>query len=317
MSLRDFHSKIGPHKLGLFVCLVSKMNTLMSVSKKRLHYNTGEPLSPLRESLNRIIFGAETRMGKAFDVVLIISIVISVITVMLDSVSWFHNRHAQALYLIEWTFTLLFTVEYMLRLMCVRRPWLYLRSFFGMVDLLSILPTYLSLIFPGSHYIAVIRILRLLRVFRILKLSEYMDEAQVLMVALHKSFRKITVFLYAVITLVIIFGALMYVLESANPGFTSIPKSVYWAIVTLTTVGYGDIAPQTAIGQMMAAAIMIMGYGIIAVPTGIYSAELVKTYKGAKIRNDACPDCGETGHDFDANYCKYCGHVLEELEREV
>ncbi|MGR9117132.1 MAG: ion transporter [Gammaproteobacteria bacterium] len=282
-----------------------------------MHYNAGAPLSPWRETLNRVIFGAETRMGKAFDVVLIISIVMSVIAVMLDSVSKFHDQHAQLLYLTEWTFTLLFTLEYTLRLLCVRRPWLYFRSFFGMVDLLSILPTYLSLFFPGAHYIMVIRILRLLRVFRILKLSEYMDEAQVLMAALYKSFRKITVFLYAVITLVIIFGAMMYVIESANPGFTSIPKSVYWAIVTLTTVGYGDIAPQTALGQMLAATIMIMGYGIIAVPTGIYSAELVKTYKGAQIRNDACPDCGQTGHDFDADYCKYCGHALEQLERDA
>ena len=292
------------------------MSKSISIGKKKLHYNAGEPLSPWRESLNRIIFGAETHLGKAFDVVLIISIVMSVIAVMLDSVSWFHDRHAQALYLVEWTFTLLFTLEYGLRLLCVRRPWLYFRSFFGMVDLLSILPTYLSLLFPGAHYIMVIRILRLLRVFRILKLSEYMDEAQVLMSALHNSFRKITVFLYAVITLVIIFGAMMYVIENTNPGFTSIPKSVYWAIVTLTTVGYGDIAPQTTLGQVMASAIMIMGYGIIAVPTGIYSAELVKSYKGSRIRNDACPDCGETGHDFDADFCKYCGHALVELGRE-
>lgn len=290
------------------------MNPRLSVDKQKLHYNTGAPLSPWRESLNQTIFGAETRLGKAFDVVLIISIVISVLVVMLDSVALFHERYTTALNSIEWLFTLLFTLEYGLRLVCVRRPWLYFRSFFGMVDLLSILPTYLSLLFPGAHYIMAIRILRLLRVFRILKLSEYMDEAQVLMIALHNSFRKITVFLYAVMTLVIIFGALMYVIENTNPGFTSIPKSVYWAIVTLTTVGYGDISPQTALGQMMAAAIMIMGYGIIAVPTGIYSAELVKSYKGSNIRNDACPDCGQTGHDFDADFCKYCGHVLDTLE---
>ncbi|MGR9051328.1 MAG: ion transporter [Gammaproteobacteria bacterium] len=283
----------------------------MSVSK-RPHYNTGEPLSPRREALNRIIFGAETRMGKAFDVFLIVSIVISVIAVMLDSVAGIHARYELELDYVEWAFTLLFTMEYGLRLVCVRRPWFYFRSFFGMVDLLSILPTYLSLLFPGAHYIMVIRILRLLRIFRILKLSEYMDEAQILMMALYKSVKKITVFLYAVMTLVIIFGALMYVIESSNPGFTSIPRSVYWAIVTLTTVGYGDIAPQTPLGQIVAATIMIMGYGIIAVPTGIYSAELVKTYKGVDIRNDACPDCGQTGHDYDADYCKYCGHVLDQ-----
>lgn len=288
----------------------------MSVRRRKLHYNAGDgtSMTPWRESLNRVIFGAETRTGKLFDVVLIVSIVFSVITVMLDSVSLFHERHAQFLYFMEWAFTLLFTLEYILRLLCVRRPWLYFCSFFGIVDLLSILPTYLSLFFPGSQYMTVIRILRLLRVFRILKLSEYMDEAQVLMVALHKSLRKITVFLYAVITLVIIFGAVMYVIEKSTPGFTSIPKAVYWAIVTLTTVGYGDIAPQTVPGQLLASAIMIMGYGIIAVPTGIYSAELVKSYKGARIRNDACPDCGKTGHDFDADYCKYCGHLLDEPE---
>ena len=157
----------------------------------------------------------------------------------------------------------------------------------------------------------VIRILRLLRIFRILKLSAYMGEAQVLMGALNKSKRKILVFLYTILTLVVIFGSLMYVVEGSEAGFTSIPKSVYWAVVTLTTVGYGDIAPQTPLGQVIAACIMIMGYGIIAVPTGIYSAELIKTYRPERISNKACPDCGETGHDFDAEYCKYCGHSLE------
>jgi voltage-gated potassium channel len=287
----------------------------LQTPNNKQRFNTGKRLSPWRESLNDIIFGAETILGKGFDVLLIISILISVTAVMLDSVTTFHEQHGRTLYLIEWTFTLLFTLEYLLRLISVRRPWLYFRSFFGLVDLLSILPTYLSLLFPGAHYIMVIRTLRLLRVFRILKLSEYMGEAQILVTALHGSLRKITVFLYAVITLVIIFGALMYVVESANAGFTSIPKSVYWAVVTLTTVGYGDIAPQTALGQVIAAAIMIMGYGIIAVPTGIYGAELAKTYKAGDIRNDACPDCGATGHDFDAAYCKYCGHILEEPDR--
>ena len=231
---------------------------------------------------------------------------------MLGSVASFQAQYAQALYYIEWFFTLLFTIEYVLRLMCVRKPLLYAGSFFGIVDFLSIIPTYLSFLIPGVKYMLIIRIFRLLRVFRILKLSEYMGEAQILVDALNSSRRKIMVFLYGVFTLVIVFGSLMYVVEGSNSGFTSIPRSVYWAIVTITTVGYGDIAPQTPLGQLVASLIMIMGYGIIAVPTGIYSAELVKNYRIGSIRNDACPDCGETGHDFDADFCKYCGHRMEE-----
>ncbi len=279
--------------------------------RTRKDFNEGEKLSPWRESLNDIIFGAETTLGKAFDVVLMLSIILSVITVMLDSVRSIQQKHAELLYIIEWVFTSLFTVEYLLRVICVRKPWLYIRSFFGLVDLLSILPTYVSLFIPTAKYMLAFRVIRLLRIFRILKLSEYMGEAHILMDALSNSSRKVMVFLYTVLTLVIVFGALMYVVEGKESGFTSIPKSVYWAIVTLTTVGYGDIAPQSPLGQTIAAAIMIMGYGIIAVPTGIYSAELVKSYSNVDIRNDACPDCGETGHDFDADFCKYCGHQLE------
>ncbi len=279
-------------------------------NRQKLYYNQGKPLDPWRESINEIIFGSETRLGKAFDLVLIFSIICSVIAVMLGSVSKIYLQYSELLFYIEWFFTLLFTLEYSLRLVSVRRPLRYATSFFGIVDFLSIIPTYLSFLFPSIKYMLVIRILRLLRVFRILKLSAYMDEAQVLMNALNKSWRKILVFLYTILTLVVVFGSLMYVVEGSKAGFTSIPKSVYWAIVTLTTVGYGDIAPQTPLGQVIAAAIMIMGYGIIAVPTGIYSAELIKTYSSEKISNDACPDCGETGHDFDAEFCKYCGHLL-------
>ena len=279
--------------------------------KNKPRYNEGLTLSPWREALHTIIFGSETRLGKAFDVVLIISIIISITAVMMSSVESFQRQHQQALYYIEWTFTLLFTIEYLLRLICVRKPWLYFRSFFGLVDLLSILPTYLSLFFPGTEYMMIIRVFRLLRVFRVFKLGEYMDEAQVLVSALVTSSRKIMVFLYAVLTLAVVFGSLMYVVEGSEAGFTSIPKSVYWSIVTLTTVGYGDIAPQTPLGQIIAATIMIMGYGIIAVPTGIYSVELVKSYNQKDIRNDACPDCGETGHDMDASFCKYCGYHLD------
>ncbi|MGD7037323.1 ion transporter [Methylotuvimicrobium buryatense] len=274
----------------------------------RIHEES--PTSAWRQTLNRIIFGAETKAGKAFDVVLIIMILLSIVTVMLDSVEAIRNQYRQLFYLSEWFFTLLFTLEYILRLLSVRRPLLYAQSFFGFVDLLSILPTYLGLLIPGVEYMLTLRILRLLRIFRVLKLSEYMREANVLLIALNNSFRKIAVFLYTVLTLVVVFGALMYIVEGSEAGFTSIPKSVYWTIVTITTVGYGDISPQTALGQLLASTIMIMGYGIIAVPTGIYSAELMKSHKQSRIDNRPCPDCGATGHDFDAVYCKYCGHRL-------
>ncbi len=285
---------------------------MTSKPNKKPPFNDGDKLSPWRESLNDIIFGAETPLGKDFDIVLIVMIILSIIMVMLDSVEVMQIHYIEFFYIGEWFFTLLFTVEYLLRLICVRKPWRYIRSFFGIVDLLSILPTYIGLLIPSIKYMLALRVLRLLRVFRILKLSEYMQEAHVLMNALDNSFRKIAVFLYVVLTLVIVFGSLMYVVEGSDSGFTSIPKSVYWAIVTLTTVSYGDIAPQSPLGQIIASAIMIMGYGIIAVPTGVYSAELFKQYQADKITNEACPDCGATGHDFDANYCKYCGHPLED-----
>lgn len=285
-----------------------------SKKRKYLNYNDGEALAPWREYLKTVIFGSESKVGRAFDIILIISIICSVIAVMLNSVVSIHNQYGEILFYVEWFFTLLFTVEYTLRIICVRRPLLYARSFFGIVDFVSIIPTYLIFLFPSVKYMSVIRILRLLRVFRILKLSAFIGEANILIVALNSSMRKILVFLYTILTLVVIFGSLMYVVEGNEAGFTSIPKSVYWAIVTLTTVGYGDIAPLTPLGQMIASAIMIMGYGIIAVPTGIYSAELVKTFRPERISNHACPDCGETGHDFDAEFCKYCGHLLNKIE---
>ncbi len=285
----------------------------MTVHKKQKSNDNQEvALTAWRESLHTIIFGSETRLGKVFDIVLIISIICSVIAVMLSSVTHIQLQYGEVLFYIEWFFTFLFTIEYSLRLLSIQRPLLYARSFFGVVDFLSIIPTYLSFLFPSIKYMLIIRVLRLLRIFRILKLSAYMGEAQMLMSALNRSRRKILVFLYTILTLVVIFGSLMYVVEGSEAGFTSIPKSVYWAVVTLTTVGYGDIAPQTPLGQVIASFIMIMGYGIIAVPTGIYSAELIKSYKPERIRNNACPDCGETGHDFDAEYCKYCGFLLED-----
>jgi voltage-gated potassium channel len=252
------------------------------------------PLTPQHASaqwrlaLHEIIFEADTPAGKAFDVVLIVTIMLSVLVVMLDSVKHIEAAYGGLLRAIEWGFTFLFTVEYVLRLLCVTRPLRYATSFFGLVDLLAILPTYLSLVLPGTHYLLVIRTLRVLRVFRVLKLVQYLQEAQRLRRALYASRRKITVFLLTVLTLVIIIGALMYVIEGEENGFTSIPRSIYWTIVTLTTVGYGDIAPQTFLGQTLAVMAMILGYGIIAVPTGIVTVELSRT--GAhEVSTQACP----------------------------
>lgn len=262
--------------------------------------------APWRDTLHEIIFGAETPAGKWFDILLIVSILASVLAVMLDSVSSISINYGSLLSGIEWFFTIVFTIEYILRLICVGRPLLYATSFFGIVDLLAIIPTYISLFIPGSEYLLVVRVLRILRIFRVLKLVQYMSEALFLMKALRASIRKIIVFLFTVLTLVIIFGSMMYLIEGAENGFTSIPRSIYWAIVTLTTVGYGDISPQTNIGQMLAACIMILGYSIIAVPTGIVTAELSQL-SSKKKATQLCKDCGAEEHDADADFCKYCG----------
>ena len=263
----------------------------------------------LRVKLHEIIFEADTPAGKLFDILLIVSIIASVVMVMLDSASSIRRAHGELLYLGEWIFTLLFTIEYTLRLYCVGRPLAYATSLFGIVDLLAVLPTYLSIFFPGTQYFLVIRVLRVLRIFRVLKLVKYVGETRLLMQALRASRRKITVFLFAVLTLVIIFGSLMYLIEDPESGFTSIPRSMYWAIVTLTTVGYGDISPQTNFGQAVSAIIMVIGYGIIAVPTGIVTAELTQVYKKG-VSTQACPQCSAEGHDTDAKFCKYCGSTL-------
>lgn len=263
----------------------------------------------LRNRLHEVIFEADTPEGKLFDVLLILSIVISVILVMLDSVSSIRQSYGMLLYIGEWLFTIFFSIEYLLRLFSVGRPLAYATSFYGIVDLMAVLPTYLSIFFPGTQYLLVIRILRVLRIFRVLKLVQYLGEARQLAQALRASRRKIIVFLFTVLTLVIIFGALMYVVEDNETGFTSIPQGIYWAIVTLTTVGYGDISPQTTVGQTIAAIIMIIGYGIIAVPTGIVTAELSRKYK-KDISTQACPDCSAEGHDPDAKHCKHCGAEL-------
>lgn len=228
---------------------------------------------------------------------------------MLDSVSVIRAAYVEELHQVEWFFTIIFTIEYILRLICVGRPLRYARSFFGLVDILAILPTYLSLFIPGAQFMLVIRTLRVLRVFRVLKLAEYLGEAHVLMRALRASRLKITIFLFTVVTLVVILGSLMYLIEGGENGFTSIPRGVYWAVVTLTTVGYGDIAPKTPIGQALATIVMIVGYAIIAVPTGIVTAELAYA-RVDKVSTQSCPECSAEGHDDDALYCDQCGAKL-------
>ncbi|GAB4191990.1 MAG: ion transporter [Roseiflexaceae bacterium] len=262
-----------------------------------------------RHKLHTIIFEAETPAGRAFDVGMLITIVLSVLVVVLESVVSIRQAYGDVLLVLEWGFTLLFTVEYALRLLSVGRPLRYAVSFYGVVDLLSIVPTYLSLLMPGTQYLLVIRILRLLRVFRVLKLAAYLTEAQTLGQALLATRRKISVFLLTVVTVVVIVGALMYVVEGEANGFTDIPTSIYWAVVTLTTVGYGDIAPKTPLGKTLAVIVMLLGYGIIAVPTGIVTLELSRANQ-PQVSTEACPLCGRQGHDLDARHCKYCGASL-------
>lgn len=262
-----------------------------------------------KDTLYEIIFEADTPGGKLFDVVLIASIIGSVLVVMLDSVESVSSRYRSILYTMEWVFTLLFSLEYGLRLVSVRHPLRYATSFLGIIDLLAILPTYISLFIPGSRYLIVIRVLRVLRVFRVFKLAYYLGEADNLIRALKDSRRKIIVFLVAVMALVIVLGSMIYMIEGAKNGFTSIPRSIYWTIVTLTTVGYGDISPKTNLGQTLASMIMILGYGIIAVPTGIVTAEL--SQRGRRpVTTQVCPVCLSEGHDPDAVFCKYCATQL-------
>lgn len=273
-------------------------------------YKNKKSLSQRRLRLHEIIFEADTSAGRWFDTGLIFTIILSVVVVMLDSVVPIHSRYGHLMYALEWGFTILFTIEYTLRLSCVGRPVRYATSFYGIVDLLAFLPTYLSLLLPGAQYLLVIRILRILRIFRVFKLVQYIKEAHVLGTALRESRRKIIVFMFTVITLVIIFGSLVYLVEGTQNGFTSIPRSVYWAIVTLTTVGYGDIAPRTIVGQFLASLVMILGYAIIAVPTGIVTVAMSRVKSEEKISTQVCPSCAKEGHDPDARFCKHCGAKL-------
>jgi voltage-gated potassium channel len=270
--------------------------------------------SPGRARLHRVIFEADTPAGRAFDLTLIALVLVSVVVVSIETVRGLSATAYRWLRVLEWTLTGLFTVEYVLRLVAVRRPLRYVTSFFGAVDLFAIVPTYVSLVVPGAQALLVVRVLRLLRVFRVLKLTRYLTEAATLGRALRASVRKITVFLLAMSTIVIVVGTMMYVVEGPTHGFTSIPTSVYWAVVTLTTVGYGDISPRTPLGQALASVVMILGYGIIAVPTGIVTAELTAGGLTSSDRpppaSGACPVCDAHEHAADARYCRRCGARL-------
>ncbi len=263
----------------------------------------------------RIIFHHDPGPARNFDLWLVVAIVASVIVVMLDSDPWLHVDHARILYALEWGFTLLFTAEYLVRIAVVRRPLRYMFSMWGIIDLLSILPTYLSLLLPGSQALLVVRVLRVLRLFRVLKLTQYVEESGMLLGALWRSRRKILLFVCLLLTIAVVFGALMYVVEGPEHGFATIPTGMYWAITTMATVGYGDLVPQTPFGRMIASALVLIGYSIIAVPTGIYTAELASSMREAGRSSDhhdsrGCPECGLEGHDPEGSFCRGCGAKL-------
>jgi voltage-gated potassium channel len=268
-----------------------------------------------RRRLHEIIFEADTHEGWLFDITLMVLILTSIAVVMLESIPAVRAEHGPLLRAIEWGFTILFTIEYGLRLYSVKRPLRYAVTPLGIIDLLAILPTYLSLLIAGAQTLLVVRVLRLLRIFRIFKLAEYLRESSVLVAALKASRRKITVFLLAVLTIVVIVGTLMYVIEGERHGFSSIPVSVYWAVVTLTTVGYGDLSPSTPAGRLLAVVVMLMGYAIIAVPTGIVTMELTRA-RDLPVSAQACPSCGIGGHEYGAKFCRRCGAELGEVRGE-
>ncbi len=263
----------------------------------------------IKKEIHSIIFESDTKAGKLFDVLLFVVIILSVIIVMLNSVSSLHNKYGNIFLAMEWVITILFTLDYSLRIYSVHKPRKYIFSFFGIIDLLSILPTYISVFVGGAHMLLVIRMLRLLRIFRVFKLGRYINASNTLLSAFKSSRTKILVFLETVIIIVVITGSIMYLVEGPKSGFTSIPKSIYWSIVTVTTVGYGDIAPQTVLGQTIASILMILGFAIIAVPTSIISNELRKA-NTAKRNTQACQNCNFSNHDDDAKYCKLCGEEL-------
>jgi voltage-gated potassium channel len=265
----------------------------------------------VRERLYSVIFKSDTPQGRRFDLWLIVSILASLLVVMLDSVASVHQRFGTWLAALEWLFTAMFAIEYGLRLYCSPRPLRYAFSFFGLIDLLAILPGILALlVYSQMQYLVAVRVVRMLRIFRVLKLSPYLKQANFLLTALRGSQQKITVFFACIVALVTVFGTLMYVVEGPEHGFTSIPKGIYWAVVTLTTVGFGDVVPHTPLGQALASLVMITGYSIIAVPTGIFSAELANTMRDSgKLKHD-CPVCAKNNHEHGAAFCDRCGNAL-------
>ncbi len=272
-----------------------------------------DSFAPWRMTLHEVIFEADTRAGKAFDVALLIAILVSVLTVSLETVEPVERRYGDLLVVIEWTITGLFTLEYVLRLLCVASPRRYATSFFGIVDLVAVVPTYLSILLPGAQSLIIIRSLRLLRVFRIFKLAHFLSEAADLRRALWQARGKIVVFLTTILIVVSIMGSAMYLVENVDrpsAQFTSIPQGMYWAVVTMTTVGYGDIVPETALGKFLAAILIIMGYSLIILPTGFVSAELVGAKMARPVSTQTCAECMREGHDADAAFCKYCGTAL-------
>jgi len=273
----------------------------------------GRPDAGWRLRLYTIIFEAETRAGRAFDIGLIGLILVSVAVVVLDSVESIHQRHAALFTTLEWAFTAVFTLEYIARLACVRHPWVYARSVFGIIDVLAVLPTYLAFFFPGLHALLDVRVLRLLRVFRIFKLGAYVAEYGALGRALWLSRRKIAVFLSFVLLVVLVMGTLMYVIEGPTNGFTSVPVGVYWAITTMTTVGFGDITPKSDLGRLLASMMMLLGWGTLAVPTGIVSAEF--TAQRLEPTTRTCPECLSEGHLASARFCRDCGAPLPPMQR--
>lgn len=262
-----------------------------------------------RKKLFVVMYRSDTSGGKLFDVLLLVFILASIITVFLDSIAVIHARYAGWLYILEWSFTLLFALEYLLRVLCVRNRWEYILSVLGVIDLISILPTFLSLFYIGSQYLLVVRSLRLLRVFRIFKLWHYIDEGKFIVKALYNSYRKINIFLLFIVIIVTIVGSLMYLIEGGRNGFTSIPDSIYWAVVTITTVGYGDISPVMPAGKLLSTLLMLCGYSIIAVPTGIVTSEMSKAGRSKKGAV-TCNRCGKSGHNAEARYCDICGERL-------
>lgn len=270
----------------------------------------GQPETGWRQRWYTIIFEADTREGRIFDVALLIAIVTSVMIVMLDSLPAVNQRLGRAFTALEWMFTLLFTAEYAMRLLVVRRPWRYALSFYGIIDFISIMPTWLAFFVPELHFLIDVRLLRLLRVFRILKLTVYFEEAEILYRALVNSRRKIFVFLAAVFIITVILGTVMYVVEGPEHGFHSIPVSMYWAVVTLTTTGFGDMVPKTPLGQFITSLTILLGYGIIAFPTGIVGAELAASIMKRPLTTRTCTHCLTEGHEPDAQYCKHCGSPL-------